>query len=306
MKTITKTERAITDVDLELDNLPVQPTLRLKSNVTEDAFVFTPKLENQSPTKHRVVSVFSSVFDPCVFLLIFVLWVKCVIQELWRKGLDWDETLPYAMQLKWTQWLSEVKKLNTLKITRHHTALTSNVQQTEIHMFSDASERGFGAVAYLRYTSDNNIVCSFIAAKSSKDPIKPVLSIQRLELQEPILAIRLWNSVSCEIGIPIIITLFWTDSTTVLHYVSNKTKWMKEYRPQLIVRHRWMTHKQPVCVNDLVLIVSDNLPRGQWELGRITEVFPGDDFQVRTVKDKTSNKGVHQTSNTDVHTQREC
>ena len=269
MKTITNTERAVTDVDLELDNLPVQPTLRLKSNVTEDAFVFTPKLENQSLTKHRVVSVFSSVFDPCVFLLIFVLWVKCVIQELWRKGLDWDKTIPYAMQLKWMQWLSEVKKLNTLKITQHHTALTSNVQQTEIHMFSDASEWGFGAVAYLRYTIDNNIVCSFIAAKSSEDPIKPVLSIPRLELQESILAVRLWNSVSCEIGIPIIITLFWTDSTTVLHYVSNKTKWMKEYRPQLIVRHRRMTHQHPDCVNDLVLIC-DNLPRRQWELGQVT------------------------------------
>ena len=46
MKTITKTERAVTDVDLELDNLPVQPTLRLKSNVTEDAFVFTFSRQN--------------------------------------------------------------------------------------------------------------------------------------------------------------------------------------------------------------------------------------------------------------------
>ena len=138
------------------------------------------------------------------------------------------------MQLKWTQWLGEVEKLNTLKIPRHHTTLTSNIQLTEIHMFSDASKRGFGAVAHLCYAFDNKIVCSFIAAKSLEDPIKPVLSVQRLELQEPILAVRLWNSVSCEIGIPIIITLFWTDSTTVLHYVGNKTKLMKEYRAQLI------------------------------------------------------------------------
>ena len=197
MKTITNTERAITDVDLELDNLPVQRTLGLKWNVTKDAFVFMPKLENK--------------VDPCGFLSPFVLRAKCVIQELWRKGLDWDDTLPYDMQLKWTQWLSEVEKLNTLKIPRHHTALTSNVQQTEIHMFSDASERGFGAVAYLRYTSNNNIVCSFIAAKSRVAPIKPALSIPRLELQGALLVVRLWNSVKCEIDIPITKTLFWTD-----------------------------------------------------------------------------------------------
>ena len=182
MKTINKTERAITDVVLELDNLPVQPTLRLKINVTENVFVFTPKLENQSLRKHGVVSVFSSIFDPCVFLLTFVLWAKCVIQELYQKGLYRDETLQYDMQLKWTQWLSKGEKLNMLKIPRHHTALTSNVQLTETNMFSDASERGFGAVAYLRYTNDNNILCSFIVAKSSEDPIKPVLYIPRLKL----------------------------------------------------------------------------------------------------------------------------
>ena len=78
-------------------------------------------------------------------------------------------------------------------------------------MFSDASERGFGAVAYLRYTSNNNIVCSFIAAKSPVAPIKPALSIPRLELQGALLVVRLWNSVKCEIDIPITKTLFWTD-----------------------------------------------------------------------------------------------
>ena len=45
-----------------------------------------------------------------------------------------------------------------------------------------------------------------------------------------------------------------------------------------------MTSNQTSRKNDLVLVTDENLPRGQWPLGRILDVFPDEDGQVRTVK----------------------
>ena len=45
-------------------------------------------------------------------------------------------------------------------------------------------------------------------------------------------------------------------------------------------------------VNDLVLLTSETLPPLQWPVGCITEVFPGNDGQVRTVLVRTE-KGTY-------------
>ncbi|XP_043241053.1 uncharacterized protein LOC122391322 [Amphibalanus amphitrite] len=65
-------------------------------------------------------------------------------------------------------------------------------------------------------------------------------------------------------------------------------RWMAEYLPQLQQRQKWMKVKRNLSVGDLVLIVDLNLPRPQWPLGRVTEVFPDAQGQVRTVTAKTA------------------
>ena len=57
-----------------------------------------------------------------------------------------------------------------------------------------------------------------------------------------------------------------------------------EYVPTLITRSKWMRPKPTIKVDDVVLVADINLPRGEWPLGRITELKPSSDGQVRTVK----------------------
>ena len=45
-------------------------------------------------------------------------------------------------------------------------------------------------------------------------------------------------------------------------------------------------HKE-ISVNDLVILVDENVPRGHWLLGRVTKVFPGRDGLVRVAEVKT-------------------
>ena len=176
--------------ELELDNCPIHRTLGMKWNVKEDTFVFSPDLKSMPHTKRGVVSIVSSIFDSFGLISPFILRGKCIMQELWRRGIEWDEVIPEDVQVSWIKWLSEVEQLSQLKIPTHH-ILFSSSNSAELYMFSDASEKAFGAVAYLLYEIDNDIKCSFLASKTRVAPLKPMLSIPRLELQAAILSVRL-------------------------------------------------------------------------------------------------------------------
>jgi hypothetical protein len=53
-------------------------------------------------------------------------------------------------------------------------------------------------------------------------------------------------------------------------------------------RQKWLHATRNLEVDDTVIVVNEKLPRGQWLLGRIIEVFPGGDGLVRTAKVKTT------------------
>ena len=64
-------------------------------------------------------------------------------------------------------------------------------------------------------------------------------------------------------------------------------RWVKEYIPQLQRANKWQNVRENVKVNDIVLIVDENTPRGLWPLGIVSEVKVSGDGLVRTVHVKT-------------------
>ncbi|CAB3991237.1 Pao retrotransposon peptidase superfamily [Paramuricea clavata] len=53
-------------------------------------------------------------------------------------------------------------------------------------------------------------------------------------------------------------------------------------------QEKWKTEERNLSVNDVVIVFEPNLKPGEWKLGRILEVFPGNDGHVRAAKIKTS------------------
>ena len=67
-------------------------------------------------------------------------------------------------------------------------------------------------------------------------------------------------------------------------------KWLKSYLPELQSRRKWLKVERNVRKGDLVLMSDQNMPRGSWPLGLISDVKEGRDGLIRsaTIKTKSS------------------
>nr|XP_029719366.1 uncharacterized protein LOC115261606 [Aedes albopictus] len=76
------------------------------------------------------------------------------MQQLWsvqdEKGqkLDWDQPLPSTVGEAWLNLRNQLSAFNQIKIDR--CVIVPGAVSVEIHCFSDASEKAFGACVYLR------------------------------------------------------------------------------------------------------------------------------------------------------------
>ena len=59
---------------------------------------------------------------------------------------------------------------------------------------------------------------------------------------------------------------------------------MREWLPGLNARQKSFQTHRDVQVGDVMLVVSSDTSRGNWPLGRILEVYPGQDGNLLVVK----------------------
>lgn len=70
---------------------------------------------------------------------------------------------------------------------------------------------------------------------------------------------------------------------------------VREYLPTLMKRAKRRSKTRQLQTGDVVLLVDYSSPRGKWEIGRISKVFPGQDGVVQNVQVK-STKGEYKRS----------
>jgi hypothetical protein len=227
MSSISVTERSPKMplyVDLT-DEGVTERALGLKWDVIEDCFIFTALEKSKPNTRRGVLSIINSIFDPLGLISPFILPAKRLLQELCRKGVGWDDLLPETELNAWMAWQRDQPSLQQLKINRcYKSGNLEGEVRLQLHHFCDASSYGYGAVTYIRVVDDRERVnCQLLMAKSKLAPLKP-MTIPRLELQAAVLAVKLDEVVSAELDAPLMESVFWTDSTTVLQYIANSDK----------------------------------------------------------------------------------
>ncbi|XP_043484716.1 uncharacterized protein LOC122512747 [Leptopilina heterotoma] len=216
-------------IDLTSNEIMIEKTLGLQWNCSTDTISFgfnwnkIPKdiKRNKPPTKSEMLRIQMSIFDPLGMILPFTIQGKILLQDVWRSGIGWDDNLKDREFTVWTKWILDLNGIKQHHIPRAYSTAKSVERSSELHIFSDASDKAYAAVGYLR-TRDgiNNVTISFVAGKAKVAPLKPV-SIPRMELQGALLASRLGDTIINELNIKIERRIFWTDSRTVLGWIQS-------------------------------------------------------------------------------------
>ena len=138
--------------------------------------------------------------------------------------LGWDDPLPDALQLQWKCWRDSLSKLEQVHIPRcYHPADFSDVERTELHAFSDASQDAIRVAVYLHLLDVNRKVSTPLVFGQSKVAPLCTTSILRLELCGAVLAVQAVNKILKEIDMKIDEVTFYTDSKVVLGYIQNES-----------------------------------------------------------------------------------
>ena len=219
---IPESERATSVKDLQLGVMPSQRALGVKWNLESDTFGFKVKVKEKPPSRLGILSLVSSVYDPLGFASPFVLPAKVILQDLCCRGLKWDEVVPDENLKNWQQWLRDLPRLEEFSVNRYfELSGLGDASSCELHHFSDASQVGYGAVTYLRLVNESGqIHCTFVMSKARVVPLKRI-TIPRLELSVATVSVRLDKMVKRELELAVDQSFFWTDSTSVLKYVTN-------------------------------------------------------------------------------------
>ena len=202
--------------------------LGISWNRDTDHFTFNPEAITSVPTygtltRRQFTSHSSKIFDPLGLLSPTILLVKLQFQGLWKTKLGWDDPLPEEERNRWEDFKTSLPFLNELAIPRWCSGEPDDAQQ--LHIFCDASEAAFAAVAYLRVKSTNGITCQLVASKTRVAPVDR-MTIPRLELMGALLATQLNDYLIGFLGMVNIPTTFWTDSQIVIHWIrGDVTRW---------------------------------------------------------------------------------
>ncbi len=220
--------------DLDRDEMPGTKTLGSLWKPKEDQITFeSTEVDNvESITKRSFLHHTMSLFDPYGILSPYTIQAKILFQEMWARGLTWDEEIPMELRNQVMKWYSELKHVPDITVNRC-LRKDENVVGTQLHMFCDASTEAYGASVYTRHTySDGDITCRLARAKGKVCPLRAV-SVPRLELMSALEGVKLMVKVAAALEVPPAEWFMWTDSMDVLHWVRGRSR---QYKP--FVSHR--------------------------------------------------------------------
>ena len=157
----------------------------------------------------------AQLFDPMGLLAALVVRGKIVMQELWRRGRDWDDPLAFDVKGFWLTWFNQFVASSKITIPRHVWEELEEVEM-KLHLFADASQRAMAAVAYLRCQRNNEVKVSLSMSNAQVAPLKK-MSVPRLELQVCLIAVRLTEFIVKQMEFKTVKVIFWSDGTVDYH-----------------------------------------------------------------------------------------
>lgn len=195
---------------------------------TDKIGYLTPTTEiTENLTKRNILSEIAKIFDPLGLVGPVILYAKKLMQDVWRCGVHWDESVPQGIHTEWSEFARQLNLINQISFDRK--LFINDYQNIQFHGFCDASNVGYGACLYVRSSGKNeNNVSRLLCAKSRVALLKTT-TIPRLELCGALLLAKLYNEANNALKITPRKVVLWCDSTIVLHWLKTPPHLLKMY-----------------------------------------------------------------------------
>ena len=257
-------------------------TLGVIWDSTKDVFEFYAidsfGMLNNNITKRDVLSIIAKIFDPLGLIQPVIILLKIFLQQLWKKGINWDDKLPDELKTRWMDLSNVIQQLDSIKVPRwvgqrDHVRL-------EMHGFSDASEQAYGAVIYVRTTNmAGNIKVALLCSKSKVAPTKK-LTLPRLELSGALLLAKLSKTVRSDLRLTVDECFYWTDSHIVLDWLKGEPGQWKTFVGNRVAKIQELTRVTQWKHVSGKLNPADIVSRGTTAILK-TEWFSGPSFLLK-------------------------
>lgn len=223
-------------------------------NLKTDKFFYRLRevdTRDESWTKRRILSRIGKLYDPNGYLGPVIMSGKIIIQDLWKDNLGWDEDIRGPARDQWKTFNEDLENIGSISIDRW--LGTSGETSAQLHGFCDASEKGYGAVVYIRVQEGKTIITRILASKSRVAPLK-VLTIPRLELCAATLLVNLLEVITpifekcgdiyCWSDSQIVLQWIRKPSNTLKTYVANRVSDIQTKTEKMGITWRWIKGQQ--------------------------------------------------------------
>ena len=117
--------------------------LGVSGNTSTDCLLFNVPASvltaNDPETKRSLLSIALKVFDPMGLITPLTIRAKMLFQELWHRGLQWEDRLDDDIADQWRSWKSKLLQLSCITVPRYFMGNIESSSSIVIHGFGDAS-----------------------------------------------------------------------------------------------------------------------------------------------------------------------
>ena len=209
----------------------------MEYNSNQDHFRFSStelSIEESVITEFDLLSDSAKIFDPLGLISCVTIVAKIIFQRLWEQGTTWDEPFPPDIQKEWLIRRTQLPEISSICIPRCYIPVSSTIVTRQVIEFSDASEKAYCGVVYLRsLDTAGGVYTSLIMAKTRFAPIKKA-TLPRLELCGAQLLSQLMKHLQEIFAVPTSNLYAFTDSTIVLYWIYGRSQRFKTFEANRI------------------------------------------------------------------------
>ena len=176
-------------------------------------------------TKRKLLQMTAAIYDPLGFWTPVTFFAKVLLQELWREGYDWDTVVSENYLQQWEKAVEAIRPISEHKILRCIPCGSTY----QLAIFTDASEKAYGAAAYLLVHSEEKTESHFLFSKMRLRPVSTKsqnkakeLTIPKLELVGALIGVRLVRFLQEQLHLSLQPPVLWTDSQCVLYWLASE------------------------------------------------------------------------------------